>query len=134
MACGLPVLACNTGGPTETVVDFADETEKPTGYLRAPDSEEWAPALAALIKLSPEEREAVSSSAKQRVRDRFSSETLGRELNAACQEAAAIVPHNSIGDKLITVGLSFIIFSLTALYLAIKIGGVGLPGVPNAGP
>lgn len=135
MACGLPVLACNTGGPTETVVDFdnEDKSEKPTGYLRAPDPEEWAPALAALINLSPDQRAVVSTDAKQRVRDQFSSETLGRELDSACKEAVAAKPHDSIGDKLITIGLSLVIFSLSALYLAIKMGGVGLPGVPAVG-
>ena len=128
MACGLPVLACNTGGPTETVVDFGNEDgEKPTGYLRAPDAEEWAPALAALINLSDEERAVVSATAKTRVRDRFSSETLGRELEAACREAVKADPRTSIGDKMISISLGLIIFALSALYLAIKLSGVGPP-------
>ncbi|TFY64215.1 hypothetical protein EVJ58_g2770 [Rhodofomes roseus] len=34
MVCGLPVLACNTGGPTESVVDSPPEER--TGWLRPP--------------------------------------------------------------------------------------------------
>lgn len=125
MACGLPVLACNTGGPTETVVDFAkaSEDEKPTGYLRSPKPEDWAPALAALINLSADERAVVSETAKARVRSRFSSETLGRELDSACREAVAVTrPQGQIGDKLIRVSLTIILLSLAALALAVRMG------------
>lgn len=121
MACGLPVLACNTGGPTETVVDFAEKGA--TGYLRPPAAEEWAPALAALINLSDEERFRVSKNGRNRVREHFSSSTLGRELDAACREAAGREdPQTSMGDKLIRFGVSMIALALGMLVLAIVWG------------
>lgn len=121
MACGLPVLACNTGGPTETVVDFAEKGA--TGYLRPPVADEWAPAIAALINLSDEERFRVSKNGKNRVREHFSSTTLGRELDAACREAAAKEdPQTSMGDKLIRFGASMIAIAIGMLLIAVVWG------------
>lgn len=125
MACGLPVLACNTGGPTETVVDFASETESPTGYLRPPTADEWAPALAALVNLSDAERENVSAAGRDRVRENFSSESLGVELDKACRQALANDPQQSIGDAIISVSLTLIVVSLAMLYFALKFSGSG---------
>lgn len=123
MACGLPVLACNTGGPTETIIDLSSGTGG-TGFLRPPTAEEWAPALAALVNLSDTERDRISKAGKARVHDNFSSETLGRELDAACQEAAAVTdPHSTIGDKFIRLGLTLMVVSLGTLLLAVKLGG-----------
>ncbi len=106
MACGLPVLACNTGGPTETVVEGG------TGYLRPPVAEEWAPALAGLINLSNEERARFSKNGKTRVREQFSSSSLGRELDASCRQAAGKPdPQASMGDKFIRFGATMIALS-----------------------
>lgn len=118
MACGLPVLACNTGGPTETVVDF---WEGATGFLRAPKSEEWAPALARLVSLSDDERRTFSAAAKKRVREKFSLETLGREMDLACREAVKLGnPQIAIGNRLIKYGLTLIVLSLGGLFVALK--------------
>ncbi|EJT49211.1 glycolipid mannosyltransferase [Trichosporon asahii var. asahii CBS 2479] len=118
MACGLPVLACNTGGPTETVVDF---WEGATGFLRAPKFEEWAPALARLVSLSDDERRTFSAAAKKRVREQFSLETLGREMDLACREAVKLGnPQIAIGNRLIKYGLTLIVLSLGGLFVALK--------------
>lgn len=122
MACGLPVLACNTGGPTETVVDLSSGKQG-TGLLRPPTPEEWATALASLVNLSDKDRHAVSKAGKERVRDNFSSETLGRELDVACREAAKVTdPHTTIGDKLIRFGFTLIVLSIASFLLAVKLG------------
>lgn len=119
MACGLPVLACNTGGPTETVVDFSGEN--PTGFLRPPHPDEWAPALARLVSLSDSERRKVSESAKRRVRKQFSSETLGKQLDLACREAVNLGnPQDAIGDSFIKFGLTLIVLAVGGLLLALK--------------
>ncbi|KAJ7929354.1 alpha-1,3-mannosyltransferase ALG2 [Mycena leptocephala] len=58
MCCGLPVLACNSGGPTESTV-----TEPPaerTGWLCAPDADLWADALTEIVRMSPAVRAALS--------------------------------------------------------------------------
>ncbi|GMK57603.1 hypothetical protein CspeluHIS016_0404370 [Cutaneotrichosporon spelunceum] len=117
MACGLPVLACNTGGPTETVIEGS------TGYLRPPVAEEWAPALAALINLSDEERSHFSKNGKMRVRERFSSATLGRELDTACRQAAGSPdPQSTMGDKFIRFGATMIAISVGMLVIALVMG------------
>lgn len=119
MACGLPVLACNTGGPTETIVDFAEENA--TGFLRPPQPEEWAPALARLVSLSDDERRHVSDAAKKRVREQFSSETLGKQMDLACREAIKVGnPQEAIGDHFIKFGLTLIVLSLGGILIALK--------------
>ncbi|KAI8968692.1 hypothetical protein BD414DRAFT_498651, partial [Trametes punicea] len=40
MVCGLPVLACDSGGPTESIIDQPSVDR--TGWLRRPDPEVWA--------------------------------------------------------------------------------------------
>lgn len=122
MACGLPVLACDTGGPTETVVDL-ESGSAGTGLLRPPTPEAWESALTTLINLSDTERKRISKAGKARVHDNFSSETLGRELDAACREAAkATNPHTTIGDTLIRFGATLMVVSLACLLVAVKVG------------
>ena len=94
MACGLPVLATNTGGPVETVVDLAlsaegtpTNLETGTGLLRHPSAAIWAVSLTALLRLSPAHRDQVGRTAKQRVRDKFSTEVLSLALEKACYDA-----------------------------------------------
>lgn len=93
MACGLPVLATNTGGPVETVVDLAlsadgvpTNLETGTGLLRHPSPAIWAVSLTALLRLSHEHRSEIASAAKQRVKDKFSTEVLSLALEKACYD------------------------------------------------
>ncbi|GAC93558.1 glycosyltransferase [Pseudozyma hubeiensis SY62] len=94
MACGLPVLACNTGGPVETVVDLALSADgEPTnlsagtGLLRHPSASIWAVSITALLRLSPSHRDQIATAAKQRIRDKFSTEVLSLALEKACYDA-----------------------------------------------
>ena len=54
MICGLPVLACDSGGPTESIVD--QPPEKITGWLRSPVPDVWADALEEIYLLDASER------------------------------------------------------------------------------
>ena len=99
MACGLPVLATNTGGPVETVVDLSlSPSGEPTnlstgtGLLRHPSPSIWAVSITALLRLSPEHRAQISSAAKQRVKDKFSTEVLSLALEKACYDAYELGP------------------------------------------
>ena len=115
MASGLPVLAADSGGPTETVVDLSHGPTG-TGFLRPPNPEAWATALAELIHLSPGRRKEVSEAARKRVAENFSSDTLGREMEEACREALAIGDiHTQIGDRMIWGGATLMIGSALAL-------------------
>ncbi|PWZ02187.1 UDP-Glycosyltransferase/glycogen phosphorylase [Testicularia cyperi] len=99
MACGVPVLATNTGGPTETVVDLALDGEgrptnlsEGTGLLRHPSASIWGFSISALLSLSPEERETIAQTARQRVRSKFSTDVMSLALEKACYDAYAIGP------------------------------------------
>ncbi|CBQ73036.1 related to alpha-1,3-mannosyltransferase alg2 [Sporisorium reilianum SRZ2] len=97
MACGVPVLATNSGGPVETVVDLAlSATGEPTnlatgtGLLRHPSASIWAVSITALLRLSPAHRTQIAATAKQRVQDKFSTEVLSLALEKACYDASEL--------------------------------------------
>ena len=119
MACGLPVLGVDSGGPTETVVDTDAKLEGKgaTGLLRRPEPGQWAKGMATLLDLSPESRARIARAGKERVRQNFSSEKLGEELEMACGEA---VSRGSIGMEeqcLLLVGALGLAWIMAAIAL-----------------
>lgn len=104
MACGVPVLACPSGGPLETVVDPDLEEEssssdsrtvdpdkshpqKRTGWLVEPDPSSWATLLReSIINLSASDRLAIAECARNRVRELFSLEAMTNQLDEALKE------------------------------------------------
>ncbi|ORX34503.1 putative glycolipid mannosyltransferase [Kockovaella imperatae] len=115
-ACGLPVLAVNSGGPTETILDGK------TGFLREPKTDAWAEALANLVTLSPTRRKEMSKTAKERVTSLFSLDTLGRHLEESCREALGKgVLSDQLGDKLIWSGVCLIGMSLVAIAITVAL-------------
>lgn len=89
MYCGVPVLACNSGGPTESVVD-ADEGR--TGWLREPDPQVWADTLAEIVDISSKERRVLSEHARTRAREYFSMEAMTQHIEKALHQAIAQGP------------------------------------------
>ncbi|WVQ84160.1 hypothetical protein IAT38_006307 [Cryptococcus sp. DSM 104549] len=122
MACGVPVLACNSGGPVETVRDIRDHPDgSGTGILCAPTPRAWAPALAILLALPSSERATLSAAAQAWVRSKFSLKTLGEEMETACKDALALGDvHEQLGDRLIWGGLG--LMGASALGLAVMVG------------
>ena len=90
MLCGLPVLAANSGGPTESVVD-APPAEK-TGWLRVPVPAVWAEALEEIVELSEGERSALGERARRRAREKFGMEAMARDMEVALKETVAMGP------------------------------------------
>ncbi len=90
MVCGLPVLAANSGGPTESVVD-APPAEK-TGWLHSPEPEVWAEALREIVALTAGEREALAERARRRAREKFGMEAMARDMEVALTETVAMGP------------------------------------------
>ena len=90
MICGLPVLAADSGGPTESVVD-APPAEK-TGWLRAPVPAVWAEALEEIVGLSEGERSALGERARRRAREKFGMVAMARDLETALRETVAMGP------------------------------------------
>jgi len=90
MVCGLPVLACNTGGPKETIMDVdssPSEEDIGTGWLRPPKQDEWALVMNHIMTMSEAERKKMGERAKQRVKNYFALESLGRGVERAVVEA-----------------------------------------------
>ncbi|KAH9178945.1 glycosyltransferase family 4 protein [Lactarius sanguifluus] len=113
MSSGLPVLACNSGGPTESIVD--DPPHARTGWLRAPDPASWAAALLEIAELPPSERSALAGRARARAREHFGMEAMGRKLERALVEAAEMgrVPVPAV----LWFG-SFVVVTLFAYFMA----------------
>lgn len=76
MRAGIPVLASNTGGPRETIV------EGETGWLRdAKNDAEWTAVMdKVLYEMDPAELDRMSAVAKKRVESEFSLTAMGEKL------------------------------------------------------
>ena len=89
MAAGRPVVATNSGGPMETIVDGV------TGFLRAPKADEFAAALALLVA-DPAAAERMGKAAREHVMMNFSLAVFQARLNQMVQNTvdgnAATIP------------------------------------------
>lgn len=74
MAAYKPVIACNSGGPVESIRDGL------TGYLCNPTAEDFSQAMAKLI-IDPQMAQSMGEAAHKHVTDSFSTEIFGRRLN-----------------------------------------------------
>ncbi|KAI0314383.1 alpha-1,3-mannosyltransferase ALG2 [Amylostereum chailletii] len=90
MACARPVIACNSGGPTETLVDSPPEAR--TGWLLSPEPELWARALVEIVRMPAEERAKFGERSQARARSLFGMDAMARSLEEALEEAAAMGP------------------------------------------
>ncbi|KAK5085473.1 Alpha-1,3-mannosyltransferase-like protein [Lithohypha guttulata] len=82
MKHGLPVLASNTGGPLETIVDGK------TGWLRDADKEEeWTYIIRKVLhSFSNERRDVMREAAKSRVRENFTKEIMAKRFSEEITE------------------------------------------------
>lgn len=74
MAAYKPVIACNSGGPVETVKNGE------TGYLCEPTPEDFSSAMAKFIE-DPELGRRMGREARRHVVESFSVKTFGHKLN-----------------------------------------------------
>lgn len=74
MAAYKPVIACNSGGPTETI------KHQVTGFLCEPTPEEFSLAMSKLIQ-DPKLAESMGVEARQHVVESFSTKVFGQQLN-----------------------------------------------------
>ncbi|KAJ3711637.1 glycosyltransferase family 4 protein [Lentinula guzmanii] len=79
------VLACDSGGPVESIVD--EPAEERTGWLRAPNPEIWTEALRQIVDLGEEERSKMRERAKKRAREMFGMEAMASGIENALKEA-----------------------------------------------
>ncbi|EGN96370.1 glycosyltransferase family 4 protein [Serpula lacrymans var. lacrymans S7.3] len=90
MICGLPVLACNSGGPTESVVD--SPIEQKTGWLRAPEAKLWAEVLTEISSLTKEQRNVLATRSRNRARELFGMDSMAKKMEVVLQEAFEMGP------------------------------------------
>jgi len=90
-----PVLAVNSGGPLETVV------EEETGWLRPPDDKEWSAVMnKVLFEMSDSEIRIMGEKGKERVEREFSKEKMAASLQKVMNEML----DKDMGEPLFGVG------------------------------
>ncbi|KAH7890133.1 glycosyltransferase family 4 protein [Phlebopus sp. FC_14] len=90
MICGVPILACDSGGPTESVID--QPADQRTGWLRTPEPGIWAEALEEICRMSDGERAALSQRSRDRAQSVFGMESMAQALEGSLVEAAELGP------------------------------------------
>jgi alpha-1,3/alpha-1,6-mannosyltransferase len=81
MLSGLPVLAANTGGPKETVLDGQ------TGWLRDPgDVGAWSKVMEKALGMNATEGRKMGNAGKKRVKQNFSRERMAERLDRIMDE------------------------------------------------
>ncbi|KAG9051139.1 Alpha-1,3-mannosyltransferase-like protein [Tulasnella sp. UAMH 9824] len=129
MACGLPVVACTSGGPTESLVDISANQSEGVAWLRDPEPLLWANALQEVLALSSSDREALAARAKKRARDLFSMDQLARGFEAALYRA---VDMGVVDDSPIRIKNLRIAMALLVMVLWLRMNGMDLLGGPAA--
>jgi len=116
MVCGVPVVACESGGPMESIIPFPAEPEsidinaldpRPSAFLAAPTSGAFSNALLRILRLPPKQREALSQAARMRAKQNFGMDTMCSGLEKVLQEAVAMGKMKGLLEE---QGLSQIIF------------------------
>lgn len=80
MAAHKPVIACNSGGPVETIKDGE------TGYLCDPTPQQFSSAMAKLVQ-DPQMAKIMGKEARRHV-ESFSTKTFGLRLNQYLSDVA----------------------------------------------
>ncbi|KAF5386944.1 hypothetical protein D9615_002022 [Tricholomella constricta] len=107
MVCGVPVLACDSGGPTESVLDSPAEDK--TGWLRTPDADVWADALLQIVSLNDTERDALSTRARARARALFGMDAMASGIEVALVEAVGMGDVSRLGFNAWLMFLGFLV-------------------------
>lgn len=75
MAAHKPVIACNSGGPVESIKNGV------TGYLCEPSPQDFSAAMSNFVQ-DPQLSKTMGMEARQHVVQSFSTKTFGQRLNA----------------------------------------------------
>lgn len=118
MIAGVPVLAANSGGPLETVIDAE------TGWLRSVDKiDQWTEIMQQVINgLSDSQLKQLGENGKMRVREEFSDTKMARRLDDEFEAMvkARRVEATELGD--VMIGIPIVICCLWAIGAVIKAG------------
>lgn len=111
MICGLPIIACDSGGPKETVIRQPDGT----GYLLPPTPDNWTSAMIEIFSMSPEERKELSLRARTRAEVYFSIDNMILGMDAGLREAMAMGKIQQPSAWIIVVPIVLLIVSIIIL-------------------
>lgn len=115
MRAGVPVLASNTGGPLETIV------EGETGWLRdAKVDADWTAVMdKVLYGMKQEELDRMSVAAKERVEKEFSLMAMGEKLEQEIEEMLGQEqrPFHGFQQVLALLALVGVVLALAAAFL-----------------
>ncbi|KKA24095.1 Alpha-1,2-mannosyltransferase (Alg2) [Rasamsonia emersonii CBS 393.64] len=115
MHAGLPVLASNTGGPLETIV------EGETGWLRdARNVDEWTAIMRkVLFEMDDQDFARMAANGKKRAKDEFSLTALGDRLEEEIQDMLASRRRPFMGFQQLAMG--FVLSGIGVAILAAAI-------------
>lgn len=88
MACGLPVVSTQVGGPSETVVDGV------TGYLVPPERPGLIADRVAVLLGNPGLRQQMGTQGRRRTEARFESRQYAAAVSAVIESLAAVRDHS----------------------------------------
>jgi alpha-1,3/alpha-1,6-mannosyltransferase len=131
MLCGLPVLACDSGGPTESIID-SSPSERRTGWLRPPSPEVWADALTDILHMSESEREQLSVRARARAKEMFGMDAMAHGLEAALIDATSMGPvrvdeHWFMALAVVILGAMLVAFTLPSVLSGLTSRVIDIP-------
>lgn len=133
MLRGVPVLAADTGGPVETVVDGR------TGWLRDPgDAAAWTAVMERALHGLPEaERAAMARAAAQRVREGFGQDHMAERLDGVLDELVDAAPVPGAGGAEMWIGIAAVALATTvwgALAAVVMFWIFRFPGAATGDP
>lgn len=131
MACGVPVVATNTGGPLESVVDVQVDAEgRPqapdgTGFLLPAEARAWADACTLVLSWDEATFGAVADAAKRRVHERFSlpamSAALRHEVEALSTRLEVTPQQRVLAALPVVAVLLLVLFLLRVVWLVVRL-------------
>ncbi|EEB93588.1 hypothetical protein MPER_07726 [Moniliophthora perniciosa FA553] len=114
MICGVPVLACDSGGPVESLIE--SPASERTGWLRHPDPLLWADALEEIVSMSDAERKALGERGRRRAREVFGMEAMARAIE---RELEAAVSMGRIEDgEMVRVVVAILVGLVIAFFIS----------------
>ncbi|KAG1830007.1 glycosyltransferase family 4 protein [Suillus variegatus] len=114
MVCGLPILACDSGGPTETIVD--QPADQRTGWLYRPQLLVCAQAFEEICSLSETDRKALSQRAWDRAQQMFGMEAMAKSFEEVLEEAVSMGPVSRTGMWLVMLAVLGLLVTLIFQY------------------
>ncbi|KIW12228.1 hypothetical protein PV08_09504 [Exophiala spinifera] len=114
MLHGVPVLASNTGGPLETIVDGK------TGWLRdVSNLEDWTEIMRLVSTMSASDLRQLGQSGKERVREQFSRPTMASKFSLEMDRMLKEKRSKFLERKDIVLGLWLVLAFAAALFATI---------------